>query len=101
MASDLDIPAPTSTAAPWWLQPLYAFGIPAGIAVFLVWFLTSVVVSGQKAAQDTLEQHIQDMKVDQTRQLLFQARELQLLMLLCRNSARTERARNDCDAVTR
>lgn len=77
-------------AAPWWLQPLYVFGIPAGIAVFLVYFLTSVVVSGQNKLQETLDLH----QADQARQLL-------LLRLICQNTAQSERERYQCEAVTR
>ena len=80
----------TSPGAPWWLQPLYVFGIPAGIAVFLVYFLVQVVVAGQTRLQETLDVH----RVDQARQLL-------LLQLICQHTAQTERERYQCEAVTR
>ena len=75
---------------PWWLRPLYVFGVPAGIAVFLVWFLTSVVSAGQNKMQETLDAHARD-----------QAQQLILLELICRNTAPTDRAAAQCDVARR
>lgn len=78
---------PASTA-PWWLQPVYAFGIPSAIAVFLVWFLTAVVVAGQNKLQDTMDDHVK-----------AQQRQVFLLSLICRNTAQTERERAQCEVT--
>jgi hypothetical protein len=75
-----------SPDAPWWIRPLYIFGIPAGIAVFLVYFLTATVVNGQTKIQDTLDHHMRE-----------QARQILLLQLICRNTAQTERERAQCE----
>ena len=72
--------------APWWLQPVYTFGIPSAIAVFLVWFLSAVVIAGQKEIKDTLDEHVK-----------AQQRQVFLLALICRNTAQTERERVQCE----
>jgi hypothetical protein len=85
-----DFEEQTTAAAPWWLKPIYALGVPSAIALLLVWFLMTVVVGGQNKTQDAVE----SIRADQGKQL-------QLLTLICRNTAQTERERFQCDvAVT-
>lgn len=56
-ATELDVSSPQ---APWWVKPLYAFGVPSFIALALVLFLMLVVVRAQSKAQETLDAHIRD-----------------------------------------
>jgi hypothetical protein len=94
MGGPHDPTEPDAPGAPWWLRPLYVFGVPAAIAIFLVWFVTAVVAMGQTKLQDTLDAHVTNEQVDRSRHLIF-------LGLICQNTAQTERERNQCEAVAR
>ncbi len=84
-------------AAPWWLQAVLRLGVLSALVLVLVWFLMSVVVAGQRDTKDAIKQTqdvVTAIRVDQGRQL-------QLLHLMCRYQAKTERERSQCDAVIR
>jgi hypothetical protein len=80
---------PIASDAPWWLQPVYAFGIPSAIAVFLVWFVATVVIHGQNEINDKLDA-----------QATMQQKQLLLLQEICLNGAQDDRGRARCE-VTR
>jgi len=99
-------------SAPWWLKPAYVFGMPAAIALFLVWFVTGIVASGQTFVtavvangqaklQATLDQHITAMQVERAEAQALDAKMLLLWGFICENTSQTERERNQCKAVTR
>jgi hypothetical protein len=81
-----DVFDPGSPSAPWWVRPLYFFGIPAGLCVFLVWFLTAIVVAGQAETQETLDAHTRDTQV-----------QLQLLRAICFGVSETPAERAGCE----
>lgn len=71
--------------SPWWVKAAYTFGIPAGIALFLLWFVTSSIAGEIKGAREDLRNHMRD----QARQSLY-------LRAICLNTAPTEAARAQC-----
>lgn len=91
----------SSQTPPWWAQPKNAVGILVLIAGGLVWFLRSDVLVGQEKLQDALKTHAQELAAHAQASTAGQEKELQLLYLLCRNTAQTDREATNCDAVMR
>lgn len=67
------------SGGPWWAKALYMFGVPAGIALYLVWFLTS---GAYAALNRKLDEHV-------TRTNFY-------LRAICLNTAPTDVARAQC-----
>lgn len=70
---------------PWWVKAAYMLGVPAAIALFLLWFVTTSVAGEIKGLRDDTRQHMRD-----------QARQLQYLRAICLNTAPTDLARAQC-----
>jgi type III secretory pathway component EscR len=97
-------------AGPWWLRVIYFVGIPAGIALFLVWFTTSTVALGMTQVLDnqqkimSREQHIdQQMDTAMTNMHDFvkdtqeqNRRILKVWQQICVNGAHSPDAINKC-----
>lgn len=81
------------------LKVLYTFGVPAGIAIFLVYYITASVDNNLKAIQTDLAQHKtesqemrqvnQELKVEISNMTL-------VLQSICANTARNQQDRNAC-----
>lgn len=78
-------PPTNGNGGPWWVKALYMFGVPAGIALFLLYFVTSSIAGELKGARDDLRQHMKDY----SRQSLY-------LRAICLNTAPSEAARVQC-----
>lgn len=95
----------TSATGPW-LPILKKYGLATVMALAFAWFLMSVVhgqlkSNGDKtdAVKSALDQHSQDMHVDQAATRAIQEQQLRTLVALCRNSATSTREQNLCGAV--
>lgn len=79
--------------SPWWVKAIYQFGVPAGIAMFLVYRLTVGLPTAADVAEvkSTLAVH-----VSQTNEELVDIR--LLLRAICFNTADNEKSRAACQA---
>lgn len=78
---------------------LYTFGVPAGIAIFLVYSLTNSVDNNLKAIQVDLAQHkVESLEVREANiQLRLEINNMTLILQnICANTARTQIDRNAC-----
>ena len=71
------------TDKPWWVDAVVKLGVPAAIALFLVWWLTSSVAASLSTIKDRLDRHVSSSDFYQHQ--------------ICRNTARTEAERQACD----
>lgn len=81
------------------LKVLYTFGVPAGIALFLVYFITSSVDNNLRAIQADLAQHkveALEMKQYNLELRLEMANMTLILQNICANTARNQPDRNAC-----
>ena len=81
-----------STEQPWWVNPLYKFGIPSAIALFSVWFLATQVRDKLEAVDNKLNAHIGASIQNQNQN----ERMLKLLQQICINSAASNQERSQC-----
>ena len=72
--------------SPWWVRAIYVFGIPAGVAVFLVYFLTQAVWTELAGVRTDLRLHMRE-----------QGETRHYLRAICLNTAATETQRVLCD----
>lgn len=68
-------------SGPWWVRATYMLGVPAAIAVFLIYFVTSVLSGEIRGLRDDVRTHMREQSV-----LIF------YLQAICRNGA-TDAAR--------
>lgn len=81
------------------LKVLYTFGVPAGIALFLVYFITSSVDNNLKAIQADLAQHkieSQEMRQNNLELRVEMSNMTLILQNICANTARNQADRNAC-----
>jgi hypothetical protein len=82
-----DSPRASFTHLPMWAQVAYLLGVPSGIAVFLVWFLSGAVLQA-------LHAHAEESRAGITKQV-------QLLQQICVNTASTPEERASCWGIGR
>lgn len=70
------------TEKPWWLDGIVKLGVPSAIAVFLIWWLTSVVSASLSTIQNRLNEHIATTNI-----YLFE---------VCKHTGKTEEERAEC-----
>lgn len=77
---------------PWWVNPIYKFGVPSVLAIFLVWFLTVQVRDKLENIDNKLDNHINVFNpiIRQNDQMLV------ILRQICVNSATTNYERGQC-----
>lgn len=75
--------------APWWVTAMKTWGVGAGIGIFLVWFMATVVLARLDTVQSTLSNHVLATQLDQT-EIRY------LLRSICLNTADTEAERAGC-----
>lgn len=88
-----------SSKQPWWINPVYKFGIPSAICIFLVWFLTTQVKSDLndlKLSMNNLNSQVSFNKNLIETNTQVNERMLQVLQRICINSAATNFERNEC-----
>mgnify|MGYP001559873781 FL=1 len=71
---------------PWWVRALYVLGVPAAIAIFLIYFVTSAVSSELAGLRADVRMHMRDQSL-----LVY------YLEALCRNTAETDTERTACE----
>lgn len=71
---------------PAWLQATLRLGVPAAIAVYLVWTLTQNLSADLQALQGTVSTHVIDTRDT-----------LRVLRAICINTAKTEAERANCE----
>lgn len=74
---------------PIWVRILYRYGIPGGIALFLVWFVTSGLTAKLEKNQETLETHVKE-------QGALMKEQGYLLQQICVNTATSDSQRALC-----
>lgn len=83
------------------LKFTYTFGIPAVIAIYLIWFVVAVVNNQLAAIDSNLRQHQSDMGVNlkTNEELRIQlVNTNQILQRICVNTAANQNERNSCFA---
>ena len=86
---------PETSAMPWWVRAITVFGVPAAIAMYLVWAL----VSGQTTALAQISATLQAQKTSISEVAALTARMESYLRLLCVNTSKTQAERNSCLTV--
>ena len=79
-------PKSTNGDAPWWVRATYMLGVPAAIAIFLIYFVTMGVVAKLDGLDNSIRAHMRDQTL-----LLY------YLSALCRNTAETDTERAGCE----
>lgn len=79
--------------SPWWVKALYQFGVPAGIAMFLVYRLTAGIPQASDVSdiKDALAVHVSTTNTELVNIRL-------LLRSICYNTSDGEKARAACQA---
>lgn len=86
-------------AMPWYIKFLYTFGIPATLAIYLVWFMVNRVDTNLDKINNTLAFHQVEMSANlkQTEETKAQLLLTNLLLQrICVNTAVNQQARNNC-----
>ena len=84
---------------PWYLKFIYAFGVPAALTIYLVWFVVNGVDNRLQMINATLNTHATEMAIslksseDARQQLLLTNL---LLQRICVNTAAKPQDRNNC-----
>ena len=87
-----DIVQPDLIKSPWYINFIYAFGIPAVIAASLVYLLAVRVDTAIINIKENLSLHATD-----TAYIVKQNERMeQLMQQICANTANSVEARNDC-----
>jgi len=73
------------TGQPWWAALMAKYGPMTAIAVFLIWWLTSVVAASLGTIQTSLTEHVRATNV--------------YLRAVCLHTARTTAERDDCPVM--
>lgn len=86
-------------ATPWYVKFLYTFGIPATLAIYLVWFMANRVDTSLEHITSTLIAHQSEMSIslrqtEETKQQLLLTN--LLLQRICVNTASNQQARSNC-----
>ena len=89
-------------ATPWFVEFAYKFGIPATIAVYLVWQLSTTYSTKLEALADKHERHQQEAQkqtdiLEQTQDSNYRIEGY--LRILCVNAAQDLAERNTCLSV--
>ena len=77
---------------PWWVGPVYKFGIPSAIAVFLIWFLAVQV----KAELAEIKELTKSNQTQINQFTITNQRTLRILQQICINSSSTNEERVQC-----
>ena len=97
--SQLQSMSHSNSETPWYLKFIYAFGVPAALTIYLVWFVVNGVDARLQVINSTLSTHATDMAVslraseDARQQLLLTNL---LLQRICVNTAANQAARSNC-----
>lgn len=77
--------------APWYVKAISYFGVPAAIALYLVWYITTAVPTKAETMvlSDLLRTHVSSTQVDL-------ADIKRILMVTCVNAAATDVKRREC-----
>lgn len=78
---------------------IYTFGVPAAIAIFLVYFVTSRVDQSLDMMQKNLDSHVSESNqlIETDEQIKFQLQSVtQILLSICVNTAKSSNERNAC-----
>jgi hypothetical protein len=78
------------TAAPWWLDAIYRIGVPAALALFLVWFLTQKVSGQLDTVTSALQTHATVQERERSEMKFY-------LRAICVNVAADDRQRAACN----
>lgn len=81
---------------PAWLQASYRLGVPAVLALGLVYFLAQHVDDEMHALTESLDRHVDQMQSDRAAAQLSEARMQHLFRQICLNTAETDAQRAGC-----
>ncbi len=88
---------------PWWIGAIYKLGIPAAIALFLIWFVVATVIPNIQFIKENLVLHAnsssqvgQDLRDQNIRLSQQNERLMRVLQQICINSAKNNQERNGC-----
>jgi hypothetical protein len=85
---------------PWWVQATYRLGVPAALAIFLVWFLTSRLGADLASVHAMVQTHVEAAQADRA-ELRFYLRQMVVAMqATCVNAAHDASERRRCLALT-
>lgn len=91
---------PTATpTGPWWLKVVYAFGIPAAIALYLVYVVSTTQAATMASIKSTVEQHATANLLSDVEVKAAMIRQEGYLRLLCVNTSKSIGDRNSCLSV--
>ena len=102
----MTLPNLLNSKDPWWVRSITMFGVPAAIAMYLVWALVSGQTAALQAINTTIQAH-HSAALPAIAQVLESANEAkmdrlrleQYLRLLCVNTAKNTSDRTTCLSV--
>lgn len=81
---------------PWWIGSIIKLGVPAAIALFLIWFIVSTISPSITFIKENLVLHA-DSATRVGREIHEQNEKLmKVLQQICMNSAKNNQERNGC-----
>jgi hypothetical protein len=101
-----ETPPTVVKSSPWWLQGIVTLGVPAAIALYLVWFIASNQTAAINKMTDTVTEHSHQSAIAAAAAVVIQndmrdtnVRVEAYMRLLCVNGAKTTTDRNICLSV--
>ncbi len=86
-----------SASKVWWLEPAIKLGVPAVIALWLVFWLTQTVMGEHRDMSGELRLHVTQSRTDQEREHADQAVTNELLRAICFTLAQSEFEKATCN----